>query len=103
MPHAIFSAQVTGLDAVPIRIEIDIAPGLHLFTLVGLADKEVQESRERISAAIKNIGALPPHKKSQRVIVNLAPADLKKEGPAFDLPIALGYLLASSQANFHPS
>jgi len=103
MPHAIFSAQVTGLDAVPIRIEIDIAPGLHLFTLVGLADKEVQESRERISAAIKNIGALPPHKKSQRVIVNLAPADLKKEGPAFDLPIALGYLLASSQANFDPA
>lgn len=100
MSQTIFSAQVTGLDAEPIRIEVDVTPGLHLFTLVGLADKEVQESRERITAAIKNIGAIPPHKKAQRVIVNLAPADLKKEGPAFDLPIALGYLLASGQAKF---
>lgn len=102
MSHTIFSAQVTGLDAEPIRVEVDITPGLYLFSLVGLADKEVQESRERISAAIKNIGALAPHKKAQRVVVNLAPADLKKEGPAFDLPIALGYLLASGQASFNP-
>ncbi|KKW22110.1 MAG: Mg chelatase, subunit ChlI [Parcubacteria group bacterium GW2011_GWA1_51_12] len=100
MPQTIYSAQVTGLDAEPIRVEVDITPGLHIFALVGLADKEVQESRERISAAIKNIGALAPHKKAQRVIVNLAPADLKKEGPAFDLPIALGYLLASEQTKF---
>jgi magnesium chelatase family protein len=98
----IYSAQLTGLDAALIRVEVDITPGLFLFSLVGLADKEVQESRERISAAIKNIGALAPHKKAQRVIVNLAPADLKKEGPAFDLPIALGYLLASGQAQFDP-
>ena len=100
MPQTIYSAQVTGLDAEPIRVEVDVTPGLHIFALVGLADKEVQESRERISAAIKNIGALAPHKKAQRVIVNLAPADLKKEGPAFDLPIALGYLLASEQTKF---
>ena len=103
MLHAVFAAQVTGLDAVPIRVEVDITPGLHIFSLVGLADKEVQESRERISAAIKNIGAIAPHKKAQRVIVNLAPADLKKEGPAFDLPIALTYLLASGQAQFNPA
>ncbi|QQG44866.1 MAG: YifB family Mg chelatase-like AAA ATPase [Candidatus Sungiibacteriota bacterium] len=102
MSVAIYSAQVVGLDAQPISVEVDIAPGLHIFSIVGLADKEVQESRERISAAIKNLGALAPHKKSQRVIVNLAPADIKKEGPAFDLPIALGYLLASGQIAFNP-
>ncbi len=102
MAVTIYSAQVTGLDAQPIAVEVDVTPGLHILSIVGLADKEVQESRERISAAIKNVGALPPHKKSQRVIVNLAPADIKKEGPAFDLPIALGYLLASAQINFNP-
>ncbi|MBI2640847.1 MAG: YifB family Mg chelatase-like AAA ATPase [Candidatus Sungbacteria bacterium] len=100
MSVTIYSAQVVGLDAQPISVEVDIAPGLHIFSIVGLADKEVQESRERIGAAIKNLGALAPHKKSQRVIVNLAPADIKKEGPAFDLPIALGYLLASGQISF---
>jgi magnesium chelatase family protein len=99
----LFSAQLSGLEAELIRIEVDITPGLHIFSLVGLADKEVQESRERISAAIKNLGALAPHKKSQRVIVNLAPADLKKEGPSFDLPIALAYLLASDQVRFDPT
>lgn len=102
MAKTIYSAQLTGLEAELIRVEVDLTPGLYLFSLVGLADKEVQESRERISAAIKNIGAKPPQKEAQRVIVNLAPADLKKEGPAFDLPIALGYLLASGQASFNP-
>lgn len=102
MSVSISSAQVVGLDAQPITVEVDITPGLHIFSIVGLADKEVQESRERIAAAIKNLGGLAPHKKSQRVIVNLAPADIKKEGPAFDLPIALGYLLASGQIDFNP-
>ena len=102
MAITIFSGQVIGLDAQPIAVEVDITPGLHVFTIVGLADKEVQESRERISAAIKNIGALAPNKKSQKVIVNLAPADIKKEGPAFDLAIALGYLLCSGQIIFDP-
>ena len=102
MAITIYSGQVIGLDARPILVEVDITPGLHVFTIVGLADKEVQESRERISAAIKNIGALAPNKKSQRVIVNLAPADIKKEGPAFDLAIALGYLLCSGQIVFNP-
>lgn len=102
MSVAIHSSQVVGIDAKIISVEVDITPGLHIFSIVGLADKEVQESRERISAAIRNIGALPPHKKSQRVIVNLAPADIKKEGPAFDLSIALGYLLASRQIAFDP-
>lgn len=103
MPVTLRAAQTIGLDARLILVEVDISPGLHLFSIVGLADKEVQESRERISAAIKNLGALAPHKKSQRVIVNLAPADIKKEGPAFDLAIALGYLLASGQVVFDPA
>ena len=98
----LYSAQVIGLDAKLITIEVDLSPGLHIFSIVGLADKEIQESRERIGSAIRNIGARPPHKKSQRVIINLAPADLKKEGPAFDLPIALGFLLASEQTKFNP-
>ena len=102
MAITIHSAQVVGLDARPIAVEVDITPGLHVFIIVGLADKEIQESRERIAAAIKNLGALAPHKKSQRVIVNLAPADIKKEGPAFDLAIALGYLLCSGQVIFEP-
>lgn len=99
----LYSAQVLGLDATIISVEVDLSPGLHIFSIVGLADKEVQESRERIGVAIRNLGARPPHKKSERVIVNLAPADIKKEGPAFDLPIALGYLLASGQTHFDPT
>src|SRR3989344_2923002 len=102
MSVTVYSGQVAGIDSRLISVEVDITAGLHIFSIVGLADKEVQESRERISAAIKNLGALPPYKKSQRVIVNLAPADIKKEGPAFDLPIALGFLLASEQINFAP-
>ncbi|OGZ96529.1 MAG: magnesium chelatase [Candidatus Sungbacteria bacterium RIFCSPHIGHO2_01_FULL_50_25] len=102
MAVTLYSGQIVGIHATPISVEIDISPGLHIFSIVGLADKEIQEARERISAAIRNLGALPPHKKSQRVIVNLAPADVKKEGPAFDIPIALGYLLASEQISFDP-
>lgn len=96
------AAEPIGLDAAIITVEVDLSPGLHLFSIVGLADKEVQESRERIGVAIRNIGARPPHKKSERLIVNLAPADIRKEGPLFDLPIALAYLLASGQARFDP-
>ena len=102
MSVTVYSAQAVGLGAQPISVEVDVSPGLHVFSIVGLADKEIQESRQRIAAAIKNLGGLAPHKKSQRVIVNLAPADIKKEGPAFDLPIALGYLLASKQLGFNP-
>ena len=89
------SAAVVGLDAVPITVEVDIAAqGLPSFTIVGLPDKAVEESKERVRAALRNIGAdLPP----KRITVNLAPADLPKEGPAYDLPIALGILIASEQ------
>lgn len=89
------SGAVVGLDAVPVTVEVDIASqGLPSFTIVGLPDKAVEESRERVRAAIKNSGAEFPAK---RITVNLAPADLPKVGPAYDLPIALGILIASGQ------
>ena len=97
------SAEVVGIDGEIIDVEIDLSPGLFSFSIVGLADKAVDESRHRIAAAIKNSGARQPQKKNHRVTVSLAPADLKKEGPAFDLPIALAYLLASEQTKFDPA
>lgn len=91
----VISGANVGLESVPVTIEVDIAAqGLPSFTLVGLADRAVEESRERVRSALKNSGADFPAK---RIIVNLAPADLPKEGPAYDLPIALGVLLASGQ------
>lgn len=84
-----------GLDAVPITIEVDIASkGLPAFTLVGLGDRAVEESKERVRSALINTGADFPAK---RITINLAPADLPKEGPSFDLPIAVGVLVASGQ------
>jgi len=91
----IYSAQATLLNAQIIDIEVDLSRGLHSFSVVGLADKSVDESKDRVSAAIKNSGWKSPKNKNQKVVVSLAPADVKKEGPLFDLPIALGYLLAS--------
>ena len=89
------SSAIVGLDAVAVEVEVDIASmGLPSFTIVGLPDKAVEESKERVRSAIKNSGAdFPP----KRITVNLAPADLPKEGPSYDLPIALGILLASEQ------
>lgn len=97
------SGQVVGLRGVPIEVEIDLAQGLHHFSIVGLADKAVEESKERVSAAIKNSGFRAPQKKNHRITVNLAPADLPKEGALFDFAIALAYLLESGQINFDPA
>ncbi|MBI2023238.1 YifB family Mg chelatase-like AAA ATPase [Candidatus Giovannonibacteria bacterium] len=102
MALKLHSAEVLGLSGKIIDVEIDLSPGLFSFSIVGLADKSVSESKERISAAIKSFGAKSPQKKNQRVVISLAPADLKKEGPVFDLAIALAYLLASKQAKFEP-
>ena len=89
------SSAVIGLDAVIIEVEIDIASqGLPSFTIVGLPDKAVEEAKERVRSAIKNSGADFPAK---RITVNLAPADLPKEGASYDLPIAVGILAASGQ------
>ena len=86
------SAAVFGLDATPVNIEVDVSFGLPAFTVVGLPDISVRESRDRIRSAIRNSGfAFPEH----RVTVNLAPADVRKAGASFDLPIALGVLAAS--------
>ncbi|HSA83628.1 MAG TPA: YifB family Mg chelatase-like AAA ATPase, partial [Patescibacteria group bacterium] len=91
----VFSAAVVGLDAIPVEVEIDIAAqGLPSFTIVGLPDKAVEEAKERVRSAIRNSGADFP---ARRITVNLAPADLPKEGPSYDLPIALGILIASGQ------
>ena len=98
----IYAAEITGLHGTPIDVEVDLARGLHRFTIVGLPDKAVEESKERISSAIKNSGFHPPHRKNNRVTISLAPADLKKEGPLFDLAISIGYLLASRQIHFDP-
>lgn len=97
MPSKIFSAAIVGLDCLPIEVEVDMSPGLHAFSIVGLPDAAVKESKERVGAAIKNCDAIPPHHTNRRVTVNLAPADLKKEGPSYDLAIAIAYLLASDQ------
>lgn len=99
----VFSGTVIGLDAFPIEVEVDSTPGLHFFNIVGLPDKTVEESKDRIASAIRNSGFIAPNQKNRRIIVNLAPADIKKEGPAFDLPIALGYLLTTNQIGFDNS
>jgi magnesium chelatase family protein len=91
----IYSAQTTHLAAQIIDIEVDLSKGLHSFTIVGLGDTSVGESKDRVSAAIKNSGFKSPKMKNQKVVVSLAPADIKKEGPLFDLPIAVAYLAAS--------
>jgi magnesium chelatase family protein len=89
------SSAIIGLNAVPVEVEVDIASqGLPSFAIVGLPDKSVEEAKERVRSAIKNTGAEFPAK---RITVNLAPADLPKEGALYDLPIALGILLASEQ------
>ena len=88
------SRALAGMQAPEVSVEVHLANGLPAFTIVGLADTEVKESRDRVRAAITNAGfELPQH----RITVNLAPADLPKESGRFDLPIAIGILAASGQ------
>jgi magnesium chelatase family protein len=92
----VFSFGLAGIEAFPVEIEVDVARGLPAVNLVGLADTAIRESRERIKSAIKNSGfQWPP----ERITVNLAPSDIKKEGACFDLAIALGVLAATGQLN----
>ena len=88
------TAAVLGVEGVPVRVEVDVAFGLPSLTIVGLAGSGVQEARERVRSAIRNSGFEVP---ARRITVNLAPADLRKDGTAFDLPIAVGILAASGQ------
>jgi len=99
----VFSAQTVYLDAARVTVEADLSKGMHSFSVVGLADKAIDESRERVSAAIKNSNLPSPKHTNKRVLISLAPADLRKEGPSFDLPIALSYLLAAEEIDFDPS
>jgi len=88
------TAAVYGIEACPIQVEVDVSHGLPAFAMVGLPDAGIRESRDRIRSAIRNSGfAFPPH----RITVNLSPADMRKEGVSFDLPIALGVLAASGR------
>jgi magnesium chelatase family protein len=98
----VFSAQTVLLRPHIINIEIDLSKGLHHFSLIGLASKEVDEAKDRVGAAIKNSGFTSPKQKNQKIVVSLAPADIKKEGPLFDVPIALAYLIASGDIKFNP-
>lgn len=95
-----YSAQLVGLSAEPVTVEVDISNGLHAFTVVGLGDRAVGEAKDRIAAAIKNSGYISPKQKNQKVVVSLAPADLNKEGPSFDLAMAVAYLAAAGEVEF---
>ena len=88
----VYSATILGIEAHPVEIEVDVSRGLPSFSIVGLPDQAIKESRNRVRSAIKNSGFDFPVKK---ITINLAPADLKKEGPSFDLPLALGLLTAT--------
>ncbi|GAB4377416.1 MAG: YifB family Mg chelatase-like AAA ATPase [Elainellaceae cyanobacterium] len=90
----VWSASLVGIDAVRVGVEVDVAGGLPGIVVVGLPDTAVQESRERVKAALKNAGYAFPMRK---IVINLTPADLRKEGPSFDLPISVAILAASEQ------
>ena len=99
----VFSAQTSHLSAVIIDVEVDFSKGLHAFSVVGLPDKAVEEARDRISAAIKNSGFKSPKQYNSKIIIALAPAELKKEGSNFDLAMALGFLLSTKDMRFNPA
>lgn len=100
MSSKIFSSATIGLSGSLVEVEVDVlGNALHNFTIVGLPDIAVRESRDRVSSAVKNSGFKPPHQ-CGRITVNLAPADLPKSSPIYDVPIAIGFLVATGQLNF---
>lgn len=92
-----FAAELYGIDAKLIEVEVDLHVGLHAFNIVGLADKALSEAKERVNSALKNSGLKPPNRENRKITVNLAPADIKKTGSHYDLAIAVGYMLATKQ------
>ncbi|WP_341529129.1 YifB family Mg chelatase-like AAA ATPase [Nostoc sp. UHCC 0302] len=92
----VWSASIVGIDAVKVGVEVDVSGGLPGIVVLGLPDSAIQESRERVKATLKNAGFAFPMRK---IVINLTPADLRKEGPCFDLPISVGILAASEQVN----
>ncbi len=99
MASKVYSAALVGLDSEPIEVEADVLGGLPKFNVVGLPDAAVSESRERVRSAIKNSDSFFP---GTRITVNLAPADLRKAGPSYDLPIAVAIMQTTAQINFNP-
>jgi magnesium chelatase family protein len=91
------SAHIVGLQAEKVTVEVDVSKGLYSFTIVGLPDKSIDESKDRIIAALKNTGLQNPKGENHKVTVSLSPAHIKKEGSHFDVPIAITYLVASKQ------
>ena len=102
MISKVYSAQVSLLRATIIEVEADIGKGIRSFTIVGLPDKAVGEAKDRIGAAIKNSGIKSPLQGNRKIVVSLAPADIKKEGPIFDLAIAISQLAAGGVISFDP-
>lgn len=100
---SVLSLQMNMLEAELVRIEVDISRGLNHFSIVGFAGKAIDEAKERVSVAIKNCGFVSPLSKNNKTIISLAPADLRKEGPHFDVALALAYLLAVDDIRFDPS
>lgn len=96
----VYSAQINNLNGYTVDVEIDLSKGLHSFSIVGLPDKSVDESKDRISSAIKNSGFKSPKRSNQKIVVSLAPSEIKKEGAGLDLAIALGFLKASKEIIF---
>lgn len=93
----VLTVQPHVLDGTIVAIEADISRGLHAFSIVGLAGKAIDESKDRVSSAIKHSGFDSPKTKNHKIVISLSPADLKKDGPLFDLPIALSYLIAAEE------
>jgi magnesium chelatase family protein len=96
----VFGAQPALPVAKLVSVETDIGRGLHAFSIVGLPDKAVEEARDRVASAIKNSGLVSPKSTNKKIVISLAPAELKKEGSAFDLPVALSYLQAVEDITF---
>ncbi|MCA9353009.1 YifB family Mg chelatase-like AAA ATPase [Patescibacteria group bacterium] len=96
----VYAAQPEYLRGHIVHVEVDIARGLHSFSIVGMASRAVDEARDRVGSAIKNSGYTSPKSKNEKLVVSLAPAELKKEGAYYDLAIALGYLLAADEIDF---
>ncbi|HVO28944.1 MAG TPA: YifB family Mg chelatase-like AAA ATPase [Candidatus Paceibacterota bacterium] len=93
----VYSAELEGIDAKLIEVETDLNVGIHSFSIVGLADKALNEAKERVNSALKNSGVKPPNRENRKITINLAPADIKKTGSQYDLAIAIGYLAATRQ------
>lgn len=97
-----FAAQPVGASATIVTVEADLTRGLHSFSIIGLADKAVEEARDRLNAAIRHAGVKSPKQQNKRIILSLSPADLKKEGSHYDLPLALAYLVAAGEIETLP-